>query len=91
MFLLRLILEFNGLVALYLAFEVLVPYLWDRPTFPLTRKLFHRLAQFVPGRRLNEARVRLSTAQADLAAAKLEQEAQSLEKTTKDLHVKGSP
>jgi hypothetical protein len=103
MFLVRLILESGMFVVPYLCFEVVVPYLWDKPIFPLTRRLFRIVGWFIPEkpttetlldastRRLANARIRLRAAEADLAAAELEQKALSLEDTTNDLREKGKP
>ena len=98
--LIRLLLEFDVLAALFLLEEIAIPYLRDRRMFPASRwvlgKLRARVARIASRTpteelldsalsRQREAQARLDAATRDLEAAKLEREASVLESATNKL------
>jgi hypothetical protein len=100
--LIRFLLELDVLASLLLLEELAIPYLRDRPKFPLICWLLKRLALLLPqktaadslmdsakGRR-RAALLRIEAARMDLEAAGLEKEADEMESETNQLR-EGDP
>jgi hypothetical protein len=100
MCLIRLLLEFDVLAALFLLEELAIPYLRDRRMFPASRWVLGklrgqaaRIASRTPTEELldsalsrqREAQARLDAATRDLEAARLEKKAAELESATNRL------
>ena len=104
--LIRLLLEFDVLAALFLLEEIAIPYLRDRRMFPASRwalgKLRARVARIASRTpteelldsalsRQRDAQARLDAATRDLEAARLERKAAEIESATNHLREENPP
>jgi len=95
--LIRFLLELDVLASLLLLEELAIPYLRDRPKFPVIRWLLRRLASSLPRKtpaeslvdsaesRRRAALLRIEAAKKDREAAELERRADELEDETNQL------